>query len=84
MAQSGQLAGPLDRLIGLVVKASASERKIPGSNLACTGIFFGSSHTSNIEIDAPVATLPGSWCYRVSAGTGWSVSVYCDWVRWKV
>ena len=24
----------------------------------------------------PVATLPGAWCYRVSAGTGWpSVSI---------
>ena len=31
-----------------------------------------SSHTSDLEIGTPVATLPGAWRYRVSAGTGWS------------
>ena len=31
-----------------------------------------------------MATLPGAWRYRVSTGTGGPVSVYCDWVRWKV
>ena len=52
------------------------ERKIPGSNLACAGIFSGSSHTSDLKIGTPVATLPDAWCYRVSAGTGWpSVSI---------
>ena len=35
------------------------ERKIPGS-----------SHTSDLKIDIPVATLPGAWRYRVRAGTG--------------
>ena len=34
-------------------------------------IFPGSSHTSNLEIGTPVATLPGAWRFRVSAGTGW-------------
>ena len=66
--------------VGLVVKASASraeERKIPGSNPACAGIFPGSSHTSDLKIGTPVATLPGAWRYRVSAGTGWpSVSMW--------
>ena len=33
--------------------------------------FRGSSHTSDLQIGTPVATLPGAWCYRVSAGTGW-------------
>ena len=47
------------------------ERKIPGLNLACAGIFPGSSHTSDLQISTPVATLPGAWRYRVSAGTGW-------------
>ena len=42
------------------------ERKIPGSNLACAGIFPGSSHTSDLKTGTP-----GAWCYRVSAGTGW-------------
>ena len=46
------------------------ERKIPGSNPACVGIFSGSSHTSDLKIGTPVATLPGAWHYRVSSGTG--------------
>ena len=32
--------------------------------------FSGSSHTSDLKIGTPVATLPGAWHYRVSAGTG--------------
>ena len=47
------------------------ERKIPGSNPACDGIFPGSSHTSALKIGTPVATMPGAWRYKVSAGTGW-------------
>ena len=46
------------------------ERKVPGSYPACAGIFSGSSHTSDLQIGTPVATLPGAWRYRVSAGTG--------------
>ena len=60
----------VDRLVGLVVRRPPQDRKIPGSNPACDGIFSGSSHTSDSKIGTPVATLPGSWCYRVSAGTG--------------
>ena len=37
---------------------------------ACTGIFSGSSHTSDFKTGTPVSTLPGAWHYRVSAGTG--------------
>ena len=59
-----------DRLVGLVVRRPPRERKIPGSNPACAGIFSGSSHTSDLKIDTPVATLPGAWRYRVSTGTG--------------
>ena len=58
------------RLVGLVVRRPPRERKIPGSNAACAGIFSGSSHTSDLKIGTPVATLPGTWRYRVSAGTG--------------
>ena len=57
-------------LVGLVVRRPPRERKIPGSNPACAGIFSGSSHTSDFKIGTPVATLPGAWRYRVSAGTG--------------
>ena len=60
----------MNRLVGLVVRRLPQERKIPGSNPACGGIFSGSSHTSNLKIGTPVATLPGAWHYRVSAGTG--------------
>ena len=59
------------RLVGLVVKASPRERKVPGSNPACDGIFSGLSHTSDLNIGTPVATLPDAWRSRVSAGTGW-------------
>ena len=60
----------LDRLVGLVVRRPPRERKVLGSNPACAGIFSGSSHTSDLKIGTPVATLPGAWHYRVSTGTG--------------
>ena len=60
----------VDLLVGLVVKASASraadqefESRLPGA---------GSNHTSDLKISTPMATLPGAWDYRVSAGTGQS------------
>ena len=46
------------------------EWKIPGSNPTCARIFSGLCHTSDLKIGTPVATLPGAWRYRVSAGTG--------------
>ena len=33
--------------------------------------FFESSHTSDLKIGIPVASPPGVWHPRVSAGTGW-------------
>ena len=64
---------PLDKTASLVkwLRRPPRERKISGSNPACDGIFPGSSHTSDLKIDAPVVTLPGAWRYRASAGTGW-------------
>ena len=61
----------MDRLVGLVVKASASRAEDPGFEFCLRRDFSGSSHTSDLKIGTPVATLPGAWCYRVSAGTGW-------------
>ena len=58
------------RLVGLVVRRPPRERKIPVSNPACARIFLGSSHTSDLKIGAPVATVPGAWCSTVSAGNG--------------
>ena len=46
------------RLLGLVIRRPPRERKVPGSNPACAGIFSGSSHTSDLKIGIPVATLP--------------------------
>ena len=46
------------------------KRKVRGSNSACVGIFSESSHTSDLKIGIPVATLSGDWRYRVSVGTG--------------
>ena len=61
-----------DRLVGLVVKASASRAEDPGfESLWRRDFFSGSSHTSDLKIGTPVATLAGAWCYRVGAGTGW-------------
>ena len=60
----------LDRLVGVVVKAFASEAEDPGFESVCTGIFSGSNHISDLEIGTGVATLPGAWHCRVSAGTG--------------
>ena len=62
---------PGNRLVGLVVKASASRAEDPGFKFSLRRDFSGSSHTSDLKIGTPVATLPGAWRYRVSAGTGW-------------
>ena len=67
---SSGLTSTTHRLVGLVVRRRPRERKVPGSNPACAGIFSGSSHTSDLNIGTPVATLSGAWRYRVSAGTG--------------
>ena len=57
-------------LAGLVVKASTSGAEDPGFESRLRQDFSGSSDTSDLNIETPVATLPGAWHYRVSAGTG--------------
>ena len=57
-------------LIGIVVKASASGAEGPGLESCLRQDFSRLSHTSDLKIGTPVATLPGAWHYRVSAGTG--------------
>ena len=69
-----------DCLIGLVDKASASSVEDPGFK-SCNGIFLGWVIPVTSKLDTPVATLPSTWHYRVSTGTDWPVSVYCDWMR---
>ena len=60
----------LHRLVGRVVKASTSDAEDLGFKSRLRQDFSGSNHTSDLEIGTPVATLPGIWHYRVSAGTG--------------
>ena len=60
----------LHRLVGLVVKASASRAEDPGFESRLRRDFSGASHTNDFKIGSPVATLSGAWRYRVSAGTG--------------
>ena len=67
-----RLVCPEHRLVGLVVKASTSRAEDPGFESRLRRDFIsGSSHTSDLKIGTPVATLPGVWCFRVSAGSGW-------------
>ena len=60
----------MHRLVGQVLKASAPKAKGPEFDSRLRRNFSGSSHTSDLKIGTPVATLPGAWRYRVSAGTG--------------
>ena len=66
-----------DRVVGLVARMSTSGAEDPEFDFRLRrGDFSGSSHTNDLRIGTPVATLPGAWCYRVTAGTGWpSVSI---------
>ena len=59
-------------LAGLVVKASASRAEDPWFESRSQRDFFGvESYYSDLKIGTPVATLPGAWRCRVSAGTRW-------------
>ena len=58
----------------MLVESSHSRSPVAASPRWPSGIFgfffSGSSHTCDLNIGTPVATLPGAWRYRVSAGTG--------------
>ena len=71
LARDSTLTAAATASLAQWLRRPSRERKIPGSNPACDGIFSGSSHTSGLKIGTPVATLPGAWRYRVSAGTCW-------------
>ena len=60
-----------NHLVGLMAKVSASRAEDPGFESRLRRDFFWVDHTSDLKIGTPVATLPGAWCNRVSAGTGW-------------
>ena len=61
----------VDRLVGLVVKACTSRAADPGSIPALgVDIVFRLSHTSNLKIGAPLATLPSAVSHKVNAWAG--------------
>ena len=53
-----------------MVKALSSGAEDQGFESSLRRDFSESSHTSDLQIGTPVATLPGAWHYRVTAGTG--------------
>ena len=53
-----------------MVEASALGVEGPEFESRLRWDFSRSSNTSDLKIGTPVATLPGTWYYRVSAGTG--------------
>ena len=59
------------RLVGLVLKGSSSRAEDQGfDSRRRSGDFSESSHTSDLKIGTPVATLPDAWSCKVSTGTG--------------
>ena len=54
-----------------MVKASASWAEDPGFESHLPGFFRVESYQWLKKNGTPVATPPGAWRYRVSAGTGW-------------
>ena len=55
----------------LVVKESASRAEDPEFESRLRRDFFWVESYQWLNIGTPVATVPGAWYYRVSAGTGW-------------
>ena len=54
------LHSPPNRLVGLLVKASASRAEDRGFESRLRRDFSGSSHTSDLKTGTPVASLPGT------------------------
>ena len=68
--QTGRQQGPPRWPSG---EACASRVADLGSSPAFpVDLFSRSSYTSDLNIDAPLATPPGSWRSRVRPGTSWS------------
>ena len=59
------------RLVGLVVKASTLRAQDSRFESRLRRDFSGVESYQWLKLGTPVATLPGAWCYTVSAGTGW-------------
>ena len=72
---------PLDRLVGLVVKVSASRAEYPGFESCWRRDFSGSSHTCDLNIAGPWLPCQAPGVIGSVLGLVGLVSVYCDWVR---
>ena len=72
------------RLVGLVVKTSAWRAEDPGFESRLRRDFSWSSHTSGLKIGTPVVPCQAPGDMGSALGLVGPVSVYCDWVRWKV
>ena len=81
LSSGGAKLLPVD-LVGLVVRRPPRQRKIPGSNPACAGIFFRGRVipvTSKLALQWLPCQAPG--VIGSALGLVGPVSVYCDWVR---
>ena len=84
MSLSDRFLAFIDRLVAYWLRRPPRERKIPGSNPVCDGILPGFSHTRDLKISTPVATCQAPGVIGSVPELVGPVSVYCDWVRWKV
>ena len=78
-------SGTLDRLVGLVVKASAWRAEDPGFESRLRRDNFGARVipvTSKLALQWLPCQAPG--VIGSALGLVGPVSVYCDWVRWKL
>ena len=72
LSDCGSTAYPpsaLKCLQGSAARHPLQEAKIRGSNPACDKIFSGLSHTNDLKIGTPLATLPGSSVFTADALT---------------
>ena len=74
-----------NHLVGKVVKASASGAEDPEFDSRLRrGDYSGSSHTGDFKIGTPWLPCHAPGVMGSALGLVDPVSVYCDWVRWKV
>ena len=73
-----------NRLVGLVVMASASRAEDPGFESRLHRDFSESSHTSDIKLALQWLPCQAPGVIGLALGLVGPVSVYYDWVRWKV
>ena len=82
MACCLDIAQPNDRLVGLVVKVSASEVEYPVfDSCLCGWDFSRSSHTSDLKLALQWLPCQAPSVIGSVLGLVGLVSVYCDWVR---